>query len=267
MYAVTKRKPASSFATFAIIAVFTLVFTSGLFSMFFENKLNEFFHYLDVHIKAISGIIKVVVFVSGIIWLTSPIVILCCVYTLIKDHRDDKESSINRHSNSDLRNPEWFSPQVEKPTFNSGFDDEDFDDFMESELEKLRNDLAARREGYLSIYNSGPLFLTEARDRFKNKMTLLLDIQDEEILSMYAELHWKIKSQVKHYRKQMKVASKNGKSSVYLLNDYLNQMEDFCSELYAEFAESLADLNIQLHELSDDHFDTLQNLSKTFSRY
>lgn len=266
MYAV-KRKSGSRIATVAIVAVFTIVFASGLFSIFFGNMLNQFLHYLDGHIKFLSGVVKVIVFVSGAIWFISPIIIVCCIYTLVKSHRDSKKSSPNTTSKWGARVSKWLASRFDSPVFNPNFDEKDFDSFMKSELKNLQTDLMIRREEYLSMYDNGPLFLTEARDRFKNKMANLLDFQDEEILFMHNELHSKIKRQIRHYRKQMNNESLNDKASLDLIAEYSDQMDEFYSEMYAGFTDRLSALNFQIKALSDHHSDKLRNLSRSLSRY
>ncbi|MDI3320954.1 hypothetical protein [Pinibacter soli] len=267
MKPILSKKSRSFFAAVAITTVFSIVFTAGLFCLFFDKKLNEFFIYLDEHIKAISILVKIIVFVSAIIWLVTPIIIACLIYTFTKDHYDSRKTSIIDRIKSTMRKSKWISPQIETLGFNSNFDDNDFDNFAQSELKKLQCDLTTRRDEYLSIYKGGPLFLSEARERFKNKMSGLLDYQDEVILSMHIELHSQIKTRIRYYKKQMKNAEQTDVSSLHLLSDYSNQMDDFYSEIYSNLEKELADLNIQLQELSDDHLDKLQNLSTKFSSY
>jgi hypothetical protein len=263
----TQRKPTSYFATFAIISVYAIVFIAGLSWLFFDKSLNALYVYLDEHAKAVSILVKSIVYISGIIWIAAPIFVAFCIYTLTKGHYDNRKPSIMDHIKSKIQHLKLFSAQTETQDFNPNLNERDFDNFMNSEHKKLLDDLAARSDSYLSVYNYGPLFLGETRDRFRDSMCELLDFQDEEILYLHRTLHSRIKSQINFYQMQMKDGIQNGESPVLLFDEYSNQMEDFYSDIYTEFSEQLSDLNIQLQTLSDDHLDELQNLSRMLSKY
>jgi hypothetical protein len=262
-----QRRTRSKFATVAITATYAIVFAAGLSWLFFDKSLNALFVYLDDHVKALSILLRSIVYISGIIWIAVPIVIAFCIYTLTKEHYDNRKTSLIDRIKSTMQNLEWFSPHTESQDFNPNLNESDFENFMKSEHQKLRDDLTSRRDRFLSVYNYGPQFLGETRDRFRDSMCELLDFQEEEILYLHRTLHSRIKSQIKFYQMQMKDGIQSGESSMHLFDEYSNQMEDFYADIYTEFSEQLSDLNIQLLELSDDHLDELQHLSWMLSRY
>lgn len=245
MHRETKKRIESVLTIIAIATLFTIVYALGLCWLFFDKKLDSLFIYLDAHAKPLSSLVKAIVFISAIICLATPVVILCGIYTVTKEHRDGRKSLLNRYFKSAIQHSKWLSPLI------AG---RDVDHFMKSELANLREYLAKRRDEYLSMYNSGPLFLTEARDRFKNKMSALLDYQEEEILYMHAEL-------------QVKIATKIRSGHANQELNYMDELEAFYKDTQAAFKVKVTRLNNQLQALSDDHLGTLQNLSKTFSNY
>ncbi|MBV4360511.1 hypothetical protein [Pinibacter aurantiacus] len=267
MHPITKKRIESFLSIVGIIALSTIVFTPGLCWLFFDKELGQFFTFLDGHSKAMASLLKIVVVISGIILLAAPIVIVCFIYTATKEHLYDKRSLKRFRFRLGIQNVKRLSLKIGMPAFNTNFTNNDIDHFIKNELDKLQIHLIERRDEYLSMYNNGPLFLTEARDRLKDKMSKLLDYQDEVILSMHAELHLEIIDKIRHYQMQMKDGSQNDKVATDRSKYYSNELEDFYTDIYTAFTKRLADLNGQLQTLSDDHFDSLQNLSNMLSKY
>ncbi|MDH7460612.1 hypothetical protein QEG73_04960 [Chitinophagaceae bacterium 26-R-25] len=262
MHPKTKRRIESFLAIVGLVTLSTIVFTSGVCWLFFDKELGEFFTFLDGRSKAISGLLKIIVLISGLIWVAIPIAIMCLIYTVTKEH-----STISFLFKTGFRNIKRPSLKIDMPPLHTSFDHNDLDNFIKNELDKLQNDLTERRDEYLSMYNNGPLFLTEARDRFKTKMSDLLDYQDDAILSMHAELQLEVIDKIGYYQMLMEDDLPNGKTAADRSKYYSIELQDFHKERYTAFTKKIADLNRQLQALSDDHLDTLQNLSKMLSKY
>jgi|GEM_PF-2678024 len=258
MHTKTKKRIESSLAIVGLVALFTISFAPGLCWLFFDRELGNFLTSLNGHSKVLASLLQIIVVFSGIIWLATPMIVMCCIYTATKEHRYDKRSRKSFGFKPGIRNAQRLSLTIS---------DDGFDNFIKDELDKLQNDLAERRDEYLSMYNNGPLFLTEARERFKVKMSDLLDCQDEAILSMQAELQLDMILKFRHYQQLMDDGLQNNKIAEDRSKYYSNELQDYYAELYTAFTKKIAALNSQLQVLSDEHFSTLQNLSKTLSKY
>jgi hypothetical protein len=266
MHSDTKRRIKQFLKTIAIATLILIVLASGLCWIFFETQLDNFLTFAGTHSKVISILAKSIVFISGIIWVATPIAIVCCIYTLTKEHRNHKKPAINTFLKPVIQRSKWLSTLIGQRKFNPDFNFTDVDHFMKNELKNLRDDLTERRDEYLSMYHNGPLFLTEARDRLRNKMSVLLDYQDEVILYMHAELQVKIAGKIRYYRALMKDRLQDIETPKDQSNYYSDELGDYYTEIHTAFSKKIADLNIQVQALSDDHVDALQNLSKTFSQ-
>jgi hypothetical protein len=254
-----KSRIKSILTTISIAILLAIVFTSGICWLFFDKKLDSLFTHLDVHAKSGAIVVKTIVYISGIICLLTPMVILCSIYSLTKEHRSHRFKFAKKSS-------QWFSSLMRRSNSRPDFNVNDIDLFMKSELKKLQHELAERRSEYLSMYNGGPLFLTETRDRFKNKMSDLLDYQDELIMYMHAELQVNIATKIRSCKTLTKDELHDSNSTNNQLS-HLDEIEDYYTQANTVFREKLNDLSSRLQRFSDEHLDRLQSLSKTFSNY